>query len=80
MEHPVAASYDNIHNISTVPCEKSKMASFASSVMKNIVASATRSRSPAKLICCIQFVSKALDQHQVLAIDLNLLLSCYSNC
>ena len=32
-----AKSYDDIHYIFTFPCEKSKMVSFASSVMKNII-------------------------------------------
>ena len=35
MEHVVvvAKAYDNIHNTFTVPCEKSKMVSFAFSIM-----------------------------------------------
>ena len=36
MEHAVAKSYDDIHNTLTVPCEKSKMVSFAFSIMKKI--------------------------------------------
>ena len=32
VEHAVAKSYDDIHDTFTVPCEKSKMVSFASSV------------------------------------------------
>ena len=35
-----------------VPCEKSEMVSFASSIMENIVVSSL-SRLPAKRICCI---------------------------
>ena len=38
-------------NTFTVPFEKSKMVSFASSIMKNIVALSSRSRFPVKLIC-----------------------------
>ena len=48
---------EHIHNTFTVPCEKSKMVSFASSIMKNIVAPAAQSRFPVKLICCIAFGS-----------------------
>ena len=47
----------HIDNTFTVPCEKSKMVSFASSIMKNIVAPAAQSRFPVKLICCIAFGS-----------------------
>ena len=39
----------------TVPCEKSKFVSFASAIVKKIVAYSARSRFPAKLICCIAF-------------------------
>ena len=35
VEHAVAKSYDGIHNIFVVPCQKSKMTSFASSVAPN---------------------------------------------
>ena len=38
----------------TVPCKKAKK-SFASSIMKNIVAPSSRTRLPVKLICCIAF-------------------------
>ena len=48
---------EHIHNTLTVPCEKSKMVSFASLIMKNIVAPAAQSRFPVKLICCIAFGS-----------------------
>ena len=44
------------HNIITVPCEKSKMVSITSSIMKNIVLPA-QSKFPVKLICCIAFGS-----------------------
>ena len=37
VEHAVAKSYDNIHNTLTVPCEKSKIVSLASSVMKALI-------------------------------------------
>ena len=38
----------------TVPCKKAKK-SFASSIMKIIVAPSSRTRFPVKLICCIAF-------------------------
>ena len=38
-----------------MPFEKSKTVSFASSGMKNIVATFAPSRFPVKLICCIAF-------------------------
>ena len=41
----------------TFPCEKFKMVSFTSSIMKNIVAFPSRSRFAVKLICCIVFGS-----------------------
>ena len=44
---------EHIHSTFTVPCEKPKMVSFASSIMKNIIAPSTRSRFPVELICCI---------------------------
>ena len=37
----------------TVPCEKSKTVSFASSIMKNTAA--FWAKFPVKLICCIVF-------------------------
>ena len=40
-----------------VHCEKSKMASFASSVTKNIVMFPCSSKFPANLIYCIAFLS-----------------------
>ena len=47
---------EHIHNTFTVPCEKSKMISFASSIMENIVVPA-QSKSPVKLIYSIAFGS-----------------------
>ena len=35
VEHAVAKSYENIHNTLAGPCEKSKIVSFASSILKN---------------------------------------------
>ena len=63
-----------IHKTLTVPCDKCKMVSFTSSIMKNFFAPAPLSRFPIKLICCIP-----LDQHQGFVVYLNLLLSFYSN-
>ena len=48
---------EHIHNTFTVPCEKYKMVSFASSIMKSIVAPAAWSRFPLTFICCIAFGS-----------------------
>ena len=48
-------SAEHIHNTSAVPCEKSKTVSFASSIMKNIVAPSAQSRFPVILIFCITF-------------------------
>ena len=48
---------EHIHNPFAVPSEKSKTASFASSIMENIVAPSARSRFSVKLICCIAFGS-----------------------
>ena len=44
---------EHIHNTFTVPCGISRMDSFASSIMKSIVAAVARSRFPVKLICCV---------------------------
>ena len=44
---------EHIHSTFTVPFEKPKMVSFASSIMNNIIAPSTRSRFPVKLICCM---------------------------
>ena len=57
VEYALTKSYDDIHKTLTVSCEKSKMVYFASSIMKNIVASSSQSRFPVKLICCIAFGS-----------------------
>ena len=48
---------EHIHKTLRFLCERSEIVSFASSIMKNIVASAARSRFPVKLICCIDFGS-----------------------
>ena len=57
MEHAVAKLHKNIHNTLTVPCKRSKMVSFASSIMTNIVTPSSRSRFPVKLICRVAFES-----------------------
>ena len=58
MEHAKAKSHDDMHNTSTVPCEKSKIVFFDSSIMKSIaVCPARSSRFAVKLICCIAFAS-----------------------
>ena len=57
MKHAVAKSYDTIHNTLTVLCEKSKMISFAFSIMKKIAMLPSRSKFAVKLICCIAFES-----------------------
>ena len=44
-------------NTFTVPCEKSKIVSFVSSIMKNIVVFPSRSEFPVKLICWFAFGS-----------------------
>ena len=46
-----------IHNTLTVPCKKSSMVSFASLIMKNIVAPSAWCRFLVKLICSITFGS-----------------------
>ena len=53
-----------MYNTPTVPCEKSKIVYFASSIMKNIVAFA--------------FVVLLLDQHQVLLFTYNVLWNKHS--
>ena len=57
MERAVAKSYDDIRNTLTVPCDKSKMISFTSSIMKNINLSLLPSRFRVKLVCYIAFGS-----------------------
>ena len=43
-----------LYNTLAVPCEKSRIVSFASSIIKNIVVvSPFQSNFPLKLICCI---------------------------
>ena len=56
MEYAVTKSYYKIYNTLTAPCEKSKIISFAFSILKNIVAPSSQSRFPVKLIFCIAFV------------------------
>ena len=55
-----AKSYDNIHNTLTVSCEKSKMFSFTSSIMKNLTQLFAPLRFPVKLICCVAFGSASI--------------------
>ena len=57
LEHTKAKSYDDIHNTLTVPCEKFKIVSFDSSIMKSIAVCPARSRFSVKLICYIPFGS-----------------------
>ena len=59
VEHAVAKSYENIHNTLAGPCEKSKIVSFASSIMKNNLLLLPL-RFPVKLICFIAFGSAAM--------------------
>ena len=49
-----------IHNTLTFPCEKSKMVSFDSSIIKNIFVFAVQSKFPVKTICCIALGSVAI--------------------
>ena len=44
-----------MYNTLTVLCEKSKIVSFTSSIIKNIVVLAFQSKFLVKLICCIAF-------------------------
>ena len=50
-----------LYNTPTVPCKKSKIVSFTSSILKNIVVLSltplTQFRFPPKLTCCIAFES-----------------------
>ena len=55
--------------------DKYKMDSLASSIMKSIAVFSSRSRFAVNLIYVL-----LLNQHQVLIVYLNLLLSFYSNC
>ena len=52
---------EHIYNTFTFPCEKSKMVSFTSSIMKNIKLLLLTSRIPVKLISCIAFASASSD-------------------
>ena len=64
-----------IHDTFTAPCEKSKMVSFASSIMKNIVVFVFLSLSKflVKLICCIAFGSASSACFLLKSIAINLL-------
>ena len=55
IEQALAKSYGDIHNTFTVPCEKSRIVSFVSLIMKKIVVCPALSRLLLKLICCIAF-------------------------
>ena len=46
---------EHIHNTFKVPCEKSKIVSFTSSIIKNINLLLLPLRFPVKLICSIAF-------------------------
>ena len=62
----------------TVPCEKSKFVSFASAIVKKIIAYSARSRFPAKLIRCIAFgYSPATYQLCNHPLDLLQFFECY---
>ena len=50
---------EHIHNTFTVPCRKSKMVSFASSILKNIVAFPCRSKFAVILLYSIAFGSES---------------------
>ena len=50
----------HIQNILTVPFKKSKMVSFASSIIKGIVAPSSRSKFSIKLTYCIAFGSASI--------------------
>ena len=45
----------NIYNTLTIPCEKIKIVSFNSSIMRNIAVFLSQYRFPTKVICCINF-------------------------
>ena len=71
MSHFILKQEQN-YNTFTVPCEKSKTFSLASSIMKNIVD--RFSRFPANLIFCVSFGSASSA-----CFYLNLLLSSYNS-
>ena len=48
---------NNFYNTFTVPCERSKVISFAFSIIKNIIVFPAQSRPPIKLIYCTAFLS-----------------------
>ena len=68
---------EHIHNTLTVHCEKSKIVSFTSSIMRNIVASSAQSRFPVNLIYWIAFgsASNACYLLKIISIILKLLQS-----
>ena len=57
MGHFILKQNKHNYNTCTVSYEKSKMVSFASSIIKDIVVFPAQSRFPVKLICCIAFGS-----------------------
>ena len=48
---------EHIHNTLTVPCRKSKMVSFASSIIRKIIAPSAWSRFAVNLSCWVTFGS-----------------------
>ena len=56
-------------------CEKSRMVSFTSPIMKNIVPPSIRSRYLVKLICCIAFESTSSACYLLKSITIKLLCS-----
>ena len=64
---------ENIYNTVTVHCEKSKMVSFASSIMKNITLLFARSRFLVKLIYSITSGSASSACHLLKSIAIILL-------
>lgn len=67
-----------IYNIFTVPCEKSRIVSLTSSMMKNIFVFPARCRFPDKYNCCMAFGSavRALCLLRSIAISLQLSVKC----
>ena len=75
VEHAVAKSYDDIHDIFTVPCEKSKMVSFASSV-----APASRSTISFKIFWDFSMFTKFSFHYKWTEVRLLLINMVYTNC
>ena len=71
MELPVATSYEDIYSTFTIPCKKSKMVSFTSSIIKTITLLFAPIRLPVKLVCVVSGSASGL------VVYLNLLLSFY---